>query len=109
MRRALGVVITLVVLVAIGLGISVAVHHRPSAGGPQPGTGTTLPGTGGTGDTGVPPVDIVPGAGQTFLTGTITSLTADNAIGPALTPPFTITIASRGQGNADITGVTVGG
>jgi hypothetical protein len=107
MRRALGVVVTLVVLVAIGLGISVALHRRPSAGGPQPGGSGRD--TTATADTGVAPVDIVPGPGQSFVTGTITSLTADNAIGPALTPPFTITIPSRGQGSADITGVVVGG
>jgi hypothetical protein len=107
MRRALGVVIALVVLVAIGLGISVAMHRRPSAGGPQPGS--SVPGTTAAGATSVAPVDIVPGPGQTFVTGTITSLTTDNAIGPALKPPFTITIPSRGQGNADITGVLVGG
>ena len=56
-----------------------------------------------------PPVDIVPAAGQTFVTGSVTSLTADNAVGPALQPPFTITIPSRGQGSADITGVSVAG
>jgi hypothetical protein len=51
----------------------------------------------------------VPAAGQAFVTGTLTSLSADNAVGAPLQPPFTITIASRGQGNADITGVSVAG
>lgn len=103
MRRLLGTVAVLVLAVVVGLGITVALHHRaPSGGAPQPvpmGPATT---------TSVP-VDIVPGAGQTFLTGTVTSLSADNAIGPALTPPFTITVPVRGAGSADLTGVSVGG
>lgn len=96
----------LIAAVAVGLGISVAIHHRPAGGsggaGPDPAT------TGGGATTSVP-VDIVPGPAQSFLTGTLTSLSADNAVGPPLKPPFTITIASRGQGSADLTGVQVGG
>jgi hypothetical protein len=101
----LGTVAVLIVAVAVGLGISVAIHHRPSRGGG--GDGGTVGGGGATST--APPVEIVPGAGQTFVGGTATSLIADNAIGPALQPPFTITIPSRGQGSADITGVAVGG
>lgn len=99
-----------VVAVAVGLGITVAIHHGPASdtGATGPGAGPGTDGSASTATTTVP-VDIVPGAGQTFLSGTITSLGADNAIGPPLKPPFTITIASRGQGNADITGVVVGG
>jgi hypothetical protein len=52
-------------------------------------------------------VQIVPAANQVFVTGTVTSLSADNAVGPPLTPPFTITIPVRGAGSADLTGVTV--
>jgi hypothetical protein len=98
------------VAVAVGLGITVAIHHRATSDtgttGPAAGPGTD--GSASAAATTVP-VDIVPGAGQTFLSGTITSLSADNAIGPPLKPPFTITIPSRGQGSADITGVVVGG
>jgi hypothetical protein len=102
MKRLLGTVTILVAAVAIGLIISVAVHHRSPA--PQPAAGATTTTTGGT----LAP-EIVPGPGQTFVTGTITSMSADNAVGPPLKPPFTITIPSRGQGNADLTGVLVGG
>jgi hypothetical protein len=105
-RRVLGTVAVVIVAVAVGLGISVAIHHRPSNGGAADG-GTAGSVTGGS--TPAPPVDIVPAAGQAFVTGTATLLTADNALGPALKPPFTITIASRGQGSADITGVAVAG
>ncbi len=97
--------------VAVGLGITVAMHHRPSTG--TGASGATAPSAGTDGSSSAAgttvPVDIVPGAGQTFLSGTITSFSADNAIGPPLKPPFTITIPNRGQGNADITGVVVGG
>lgn len=89
-----------VVAVAAGLGLSVALHHRDTSGPPAPGAVTTTPPR---------PDEIVPGAGQALLIGTLTSLRADNAVGPPLTPPFTITIASRGQGSADITGVAVAG
>jgi len=104
MRRILGTLVILVGAVAMGLGISVAIHHRPSDGFSNTGPATT-----GGGATTSVPVDIVPGPGQSLLSGTLTSLTADNAIGPPLKPPFTITIASRGQGSADLTGVQVGG
>ncbi|MDQ1429251.1 MAG: hypothetical protein QOK39_2727 [Acidimicrobiaceae bacterium] len=104
MRRVLGTFALLIVAVAVGLGISVAIHHRPgSASGGDGGT------VGGAAASTTTPVDIVPAAGQTFVTGSVTSLTADNALGPALQPPFTITIPSRGQGSADITGVAVAG
>jgi hypothetical protein len=102
LRRLLAAVAVLVVAVAVGLAISVAIHHRSPAARPPVVAG-------GAGATTTVPVDIVPAAGQTFVTGNLTSLSADNAVGPPLTPPFTITIASRGQGNADITGVLVGG
>jgi hypothetical protein len=100
MKQLLAAVAVLVVSAAVGLGISVAVHHNRAAGP----TGTT----GTTGSTTTLAPEIVPAAGQTFLTGTMTSFSADNAVGAPLKPPFTITIPSRGQGNADITGVTVG-
>jgi hypothetical protein len=96
----------LVAAVAVGVGITVAVHHRPTTGGPQLDPASVAPAAAGS-TTG--PVDIVPGPDQAFLTGTVTTLSADNAIGPPLVPPFTITIAARGQGSADFTGVAVGG
>jgi hypothetical protein len=105
MRRLLGTLAILIVAVAIGLGITVAIHHRATSGGPQPGTTTDVAG----GTTTMAPVEIVPGTGQTFLTGTVTSLTADYALGPPLSPPFTITIPVRGAGSADLTGVSVAG
>jgi hypothetical protein len=94
--------VILVGAVAVGLGVSVAIHHRSAGPGSDAGTAAD-------GVTTSVPVDIVPGPGQSFVTGTLTSMTADNAIGPALKPPFTITIAARGQGSADLTGVEVGG
>jgi hypothetical protein len=100
-RGALKTLAILIVAAAVGLGISEAIHHRPSAGGPPPVPATT--------STTTPPVEIVPGAGQAFVSGTVTSLTADNAEGPPLTPPFTITIPVRGAGSADLTGVSVNG
>ncbi|MDP9072860.1 MAG: hypothetical protein M3N98_01575 [Actinomycetota bacterium] len=54
-------------------------------------------------------VEIVPGPDQAFVTGTLASLSADNATAPPLRPPFTITTPARGQGNGSITGVQVGG
>ena len=54
-------------------------------------------------------VDVVPRADQTFVTGTLTSLTADNAASAPLQPPFVISLGSRGRTHADITGVRVGG
>jgi hypothetical protein len=100
MRRALGFLAVLIVAVAVGLGVSVAIHHRRSADVTVPPTATTSTG---------PLVELVPGPGQAFVTGTLTSLTADNAVGPPLSPPFTITIPNRGAGSADLTGVQVGG
>lgn len=105
MRALLAFLAVVIAAVAVGLGLSAALHHRPTNRGPA---------AGGTAPAGVPgsttvPVDIVPGSGQTFVSGTASSFTADNAVGPPLTPPFTITIPSRGQGSADITGVLVGG
>jgi hypothetical protein len=104
-RRVVATVAVLIVAVAVGLGIAVAIHHRSSSA--SGGDGATVGGAGGS--TTAPPVDIVPAAGQTIVAGTATSFAADNAIGPALRPPFTITIPSRGQGSADITGVAVAG
>jgi hypothetical protein len=104
MGRLLGTLAIVIAAVAVGLGISVAIHHRPTSGGPQAPTTT---GVGGA--TTTEPVDIVPAAGQTLLTGTLTSLSADNAVGPPLSPPFTITIPVRGAGSADLTGVSVAG
>jgi len=53
-------------------------------------------------------VDVVPRADQTFVTGTLTSLNADNAAAAPLQPPFLIALGNRGQTHADITGVLVG-
>jgi len=100
MRGVLTTIAILIAAAAVGLGITVALHHRTTARIVAPPATTT---------TTAPPVEIVPGAGQTFVTGTITSLHADNALGPALTPPFTITIPVRGAGSADLTGVSVNG
>src|SRR5580658_6202280 len=106
MRRAIGILAVVIVAVAVGLVVRVAVHHGSSGGG----TGTTVPSTTtGIGATTTSPVEIVPAPGQAFLTGTITSLTSDNAVGPPLTPPFTITIPVRGAGSADMTGVMAAG
>jgi hypothetical protein len=106
MKRAIGILAVVIVAVAVGLVVRVALHHGSSGGE----AGTTVPSTAsGVGATTTSPVEIVPAPGQAFLTGTITSLTSDNAVGPPLTPPFTITIPVRGAGSADMTGVMAGG
>ncbi|MGH9126361.1 MAG: hypothetical protein ACRDZ8_16790 [Acidimicrobiales bacterium] len=97
MRAALLSVAVLVVAVAVGLGVAEAVHHQPDRPTTVSTTTTTLP------------AEIVPGANQVFVTGKLTSLSADNAEGPPLTPPFTITIPVRGAGSADLTGVSIDG
>ncbi len=107
MKALLVTVTVLVAAAAVGLGLSVALHHRSGpggAGGGPLGGATTVAGP----TTTLAP-EIVPAPGQAFVTGTATSFHADNANGPALRPPFTITIAARGQGNADITGVAAAG
>jgi hypothetical protein len=107
MRAAIKTVAILIVALAVGLGVRAVLHHRSTPSTAPPGTGATTTGSAGSGTTA--PVEIVPGPGQTFLTGTLTSLQADNAVGPPLTPPFTITIPTRGAGSADMTGVQAGG
>jgi hypothetical protein len=101
MRGALKTVVIVVVAVAVGVGIDLAIRQRRAGDSPSLGSGPTTTAT-------LAP-QIVPGANQTFISGTITSLSSSNAEGPALTPPFTITIPVRGQGSADLTGVSVGG
>jgi hypothetical protein len=64
----------------------------------KPPVATTAPASG-----------LVPRAGQVLVTGTVTSLTATYANGSPLKPPFTISVPTRGQGGASITGVQVGG
>lgn len=99
MKSALLAAAVLVAAAAIGLGIASAMRHqsaRPTAAATTTTTGTLAP-------------EIVPAGNQVFVTGTVTSLSADNAEGPPLTPPFTITIPVRGQGSADLTGVAVDG
>jgi hypothetical protein len=103
MRRVLGALAILIAAVAVGLGVGVVLHHRSS------GSGSGSSGGGATGSTTTLAPEIVPAPGQTLLTGTVTTLTATNAVGPALTPPFTLTIPVRGAGSADITGAQVGG
>ena len=105
MRRVLAGLAILIVAVAVGLVISEAIHHRSSG---SPASSGSSPSDGGGSTTTLAP-EIVPAPGQALLTGTVTSLSADNAVGPALTPPFTITIPVRGAGSADITGAQVGG
>jgi hypothetical protein len=43
------------------------------------------------------------------VSGTVISLSASNANSTPLKPPFTISVPTRGQGGANITGVRVGG
>ncbi len=43
------------------------------------------------------------------VTGTLSELSADRAVGDPVPPPFTITVAERGVGGAEIAGATVGG
>ena len=105
MRAFLAFVAVVIAAVAVGLGLTVALHHRSTNGGAAAGPTGSAPAPEST----TVPIDIVPGAGQTFVSGTASSFSSDNAVGPPLAPPFTITIPSRGQGSADITGVLVGG
>lgn len=56
-----------------------------------------------------PPVTEVPANGQVIVDGTITAVHFEGAALGRLATPFTVTTASRGQGGATITPVTVGG
>ncbi len=115
MRGVLKTFAIFIVAAAAGLGIAVVIHHRSTTGAKPPDGGASTTGPRGSGaggsstSTTASGVEVVPAAGQVLLTGTVTTLTADNAVGPPLTPPFTITIPVRGQGSADLTGVTAGG
>src|SRR5260370_6581437 len=51
----------------------------------------------------------IPAAGQTLVTGRVTMLTAEDAIGAQLRLPLRITVAERGRGDVTIGGVTVRG
>jgi hypothetical protein len=80
-------------------------HDRArSGGGPTTARSTTSP----AGPTKTGPV-LVPAPGQALVQGPLASLHADNANGRPLPTPITITIPNRGQGGANITGVTVAG
>ncbi len=80
--------------------VAVAVASAACQKSSHPAAPTTVPDTS---------VDVVPRADQTFVTGSLTSLSADNAAAPALQPPFIISLGTRGQTHADITGVLVAG
>ena len=103
MARLLKAAAVLLVSVALGVGAVLVIRSRHGKG-TAAGSATTVP-TATTATTAL----VVPGPAQSFVTGTLTSLVADKALGPALRPPFTITIPTRGQGHADITGVTAAG
>jgi hypothetical protein len=66
------------------------------AGGNRPGTSST-PATAA-----VPP-------GEAVVTGTVTSVTAQDATGPPLTIPLVLTVPVRGRGGATFYNVSVGG
>jgi hypothetical protein len=77
-----------------------ATHTRDDNGGVLAGGGS-----GGT----VPSDQKVPGKGQVFVTGSVTSANIQGAILAPLATPFTVTPLSRGSGGATFTPVVVNG
>lgn len=91
--------LVLAVLVAAAVvGIISLTHHSKSNARVIPNSQTTEG------------VDIVPGDGQAFVTGTLQTIVGDDVQAPKIPPPFTLTVADRGGGTkAEITGGTVNG
>jgi hypothetical protein len=103
MRRVLAVAAGMLLVLGIGAALTSRAHpanilRTGPAAAPRPTT--TTPTTG---------VAAKPAPGQSLVSGTVTSLTADNANAAALKAPLTITVAAPGTGGADIRGVEVGG
>jgi hypothetical protein len=95
-QRALGIAVVLLLAGAIGVAVNRAapkhdiVHTAPAA---PPVTETV----------------IVPAAGQTLVTGTLQSLSADDAVTDALPMPVTINAVERGaRSHATVEGALVG-
>ncbi len=77
-------------------------HHSPAAAGPPVRTRTRPAPTSST------PTTVPLPPGQALVSGTVTSLSAAGATGPALITPMLITIPVRGQGSAYIYNATIG-
>lgn len=106
MRWLLGALIS-VVLVA---GVTAAVAERLGVGGDEATAATTTTSAAAS-STSTPPGDgLVPGPGQAFVRGTVTALSADGAVLPAVRVPIIVTTPERGFGSgATIEGVVVDG
>jgi len=103
-RRVITYVTALVVaVVAVAIGVRFIADHshaldrftrgEEATGGPRPTN----------------PAGLAPGTGQSFVTGTIDTLTAEGAQGAPLATPFTLTSLERGQGRVTIQNALVDG
>jgi hypothetical protein len=97
-------------LLVLGVAAALTLHAHPGRivglghTGNTPKAKTTPPVA-----TTAPTSGLVPRTGQVLVTGTVTSLAATNANASPLKPPFTISVPTRGQGGASITGVQIAG
>lgn len=101
MQQRLTAILGTLVAVLMGLGIGgiVAIRSEPTASDLVVPTPADAPS---------PTVRVVPGPGQTLVSGTVTKATLRGTAAP-LRLPLTVTTAARGAGGARIEGVTVGG
>ena len=99
LRGILGTTIT--VLVGLAIGAVFAQRSEPSGGDMVVPTRTT--------EASSPTVEVVPAPGQTLVSGTVTKATLTGNVAATLRLPLTLEAAARGQGNARIEGVSVGG
>jgi hypothetical protein len=92
-----GFIYGLALVTGVALAVSAARLVAGSGGGASPV------------ETRVPVTRVVPAPGQSFVTGEIESLSADNAQTSAIPTPFTLTALDRGTGKATIENALVGG
>ena len=100
-RTALGLSVVLVLGADLGSAVRIEDRTRAAAvtGPERAAVRTTTSSTAPT----------IPAAGQTLVTGRVTMLTAEDAVGALLRLPLRITVAERGRGDVTIVGVTVAG
>lgn len=96
MRRVVAYLVAVVVVCGLAAGGVVLF-----VGGRETGGGSTA--------TSPPRTELVPGPGQTFLTGDVSKLTLGRAQSPPIPAPFTISAVERGVGRATIANAIVDG
>ena len=102
-RASVALGVTIVLLLGADLGSALRIGGSSRAAPVTAGDGAITP------PTASPAAPTVPAAGQTHVTGRVTLLTAEDAVGTPLRLPLTITVAERGRGDVTIAGVTVAG